>query len=155
LTYEVCVDSPHGVIAADRAGADRVELCSALMVGGLTPSIAQITAATGSVRQARVHVLIRPRPGDFRYDDIELSVMRADISVAASAGAHGVVFGALTPEGHVDMEIHRRPVAAHHDEVPEPDLGDVGFRVPAWPGCRPIADEELIRAVMAADPDRP
>lgn len=107
---EVCVDSVAGVRIASAAGADRVELCSALELGGLTPSPGLIEAAVDAAVEARptgmaplaVHVLIRCRPGDFCYAPDELAVMARDVAAAVAAGADGVVLGALTPGGAVD-----------------------------------------------------
>lgn len=99
---EVCAGDIDSVKAAVKGGADRVELCSALEVGGVTPSI-------GMIRQAleigiKVHVLIRPRNGDFLYTADELSCMAQDVEMARELGAHGVVIGALTEGGEVDIE---------------------------------------------------
>lgn len=96
---EVCTGDPEGLEEALRGGADRVELCSGLAEGGLTPSVAMIRYAS---KRLPTNVLIRPRAGDFVYTSAELSVMAEDIDEAVKAGASGVVIGALTPDGHVD-----------------------------------------------------
>src|ERR1039457_220246 len=102
MKIEICVDSVTGAIAAERGGADRVELCDNLMEGGTTPSL-------GCVRLARKHlgiglqVLIRPRGGDFLYDGYEMEVMREDIRLCKEAKADGVVIGCLTVEGDIDQ----------------------------------------------------
>lgn len=101
MRFEVCVDSTEGVLAAQAAGADRVELCAALSEGGVTPSAGAIVTAL-EVATIDVHVLVRPRGGDFVYDRHEILAMRHDIAAAAAAGAHGIVVGALTPDGDVD-----------------------------------------------------
>jgi len=111
VRLEVCVDSTAGALAAEAAGADRVELCCALFEGGLTPSAGAI-AATVAAASIDVHVLIRPRGGDFIYDGHEVRAMLRDIEVAAEAGARGVVLGALTPDGDVDTALCERLVAA-------------------------------------------
>ncbi len=100
MICEVCVDSIEGVIAAREGGAQRVELCAGLVEGGVTPSLGMVrlTCAQG----IPVHVLVRPRGGDFVYSDFEMEVMRQDIAAARSAGAHGVVLGALLPDGSLD-----------------------------------------------------
>ncbi len=100
LKLEIAVQDAVGAAAAREAGADRVELCSALDVGGLTPSIAMVEAvvATG----IPVHVLVRPRPGGFRYSATEISLMVRDIEAIVDAGAAGVVVGALTTEDTLD-----------------------------------------------------
>lgn len=89
---EVCVDSAASLAAAATGGADRIELCSALSRGGLTPSPGLIAIAQRKAFPC--HVMIRPRAGDFVYDDAELAQMEADIAWVAAAGLAGVVFGA-------------------------------------------------------------
>jgi copper homeostasis protein len=108
---EVCVDSVSGVLAAQEAGADRVELCCALFEGGLTPS-AGLIEATREAATIDVNVLIRPRGGDFIYDRHEVRAMLRDIEVAASLGVNGVVLGALTPDGDVDVPLCRQLMTA-------------------------------------------
>jgi copper homeostasis protein len=101
MMYEICVDSVAGVRAAKAAGADRVELCAALLEGGITPSRGMICQAS-SIGGIALHTMIRPRGGDFLYDDDELAIMRSDIEIAKEEGADGVVIGLLTAEGEVD-----------------------------------------------------
>ena len=102
MICEICVDSVAGVRAAKIAGADRVELCAALLEGGITPS-------RGMIRQARgiggigLNVMIRPRGGDFLFDGDEMSTMLSDVEIAKAEGADGVVIGLLTPEAEVDL----------------------------------------------------
>jgi copper homeostasis protein len=102
LIFEICVDSFEGVRAARAAGATRVELCASLLEGGITPS-------RGMIRQARtvpgikLHVIIRPRGGDFLYNDAEFAAMASDIETAKAEGADGVVIGQLTADGFVDV----------------------------------------------------
>src|SRR5688572_8266072 len=103
MIFEICVDSVSGVRAARAAGAQRVELCSDLLEGGITPSL-------GMIRQARavsgigLHVMIRPRGGDFLFDPDEFAIMRADVELAKREGADGVVIGLLKPGGAIDAE---------------------------------------------------
>lgn len=110
MIYEICVDSVAGVRAAKASGAHRVELCANLLEGGTTPS-------RGMIRQARtvsgigLQVIIRPRGGDFLYDDDEFAVMLADIDTAKAEGADGVVIGLLTADGEVDVPRTRELIA--------------------------------------------
>lgn len=101
ILFEACVDSLEGAFAAQEWGADRIELCSGLSEGGLTPSAALIQSAVHSLR-IPVYVLIRPRCGDFLYSGREFAVMLKDLEMAKGWGAHGAVSGFLTPEGDVD-----------------------------------------------------
>ena len=99
---EGCVDCLPSAVAAWRGGADRLELCANLSIGGTTPSRALL-------RQVRemcdipVNVLIRPRFGDFLYDEAELGQMAEEIAACRDLGANGVVIGVLTPEGELDV----------------------------------------------------
>ncbi|WP_433337647.1 copper homeostasis protein CutC [Spirillospora sp. CA-294931] len=115
LTYEICIDGTEGAIAAERAGAHRVELCAALFDGGLTPSAGMVRATLAAVSSIRVHVIIRPRGGDFVFDRHEVAAMEHDVAAVREAGAHGVVIGALTAEGAVDREVTRRLMDAAGD----------------------------------------
>jgi copper homeostasis protein len=110
VRFEVCVDSVAGVRAARTAGADRVELCADLLEGGITPSLGTILAAR-KVAGIRLHVMVRPRGGDFLYDEDEISTMEADIASAKSAGVDGVVFGGLVRDGRIDMALCERLIA--------------------------------------------
>ena len=98
---EVCVDSTASALAAKRGGADRLELCADLIVGGTTPSLTlvqQVRAETG----LPVRALLRPRFGDFCYDSYELTQMEQLAAELVEAGADGIVTGVLTPEGALD-----------------------------------------------------
>ncbi len=102
MKFEVCVDSVSGVRAAKAAGADRVELCSDLLEGGITPSSGMIRRAR-AVEGIGLNVMIRPRGGDFLFDDDEFSIMQADIDTAKTEGADGVVIGLLLADGTIDI----------------------------------------------------
>lgn len=112
MIFEICIDSLDGLQAAVDTDADRVELCPALVEGGITPSIGLIEEAVARSGPVRVHVLIRPRGGDFCYDEPERAVMRADVAAAVAAGAHGVVVGALTADREVDTDCLRELTGA-------------------------------------------
>ena len=102
-TLEVCVDSTASALAAKRGGADRLELCADLVIGGTTPSLAllrQVKAETG----LPVRALLRPRFGDFCYDRYELAQMEQSAAELVEAGADGIVTGVLTPDGALDVD---------------------------------------------------
>jgi copper homeostasis protein len=102
VLLEICADDLDGVRAAVEGGADRIELCSALAVGGLTPSPALAEAAVES--GLFVHAMVRPRAGDFVYASDELALMIGEIRALISAGVAGVVVGATHEDGRPDRE---------------------------------------------------
>ena len=107
---EACVDSYASAMAAGRAGADRLELCAHLVIGGTTPTHAlfrQVQRGSG----VPINVLIRPRFGDFLYTEPELEEMCEEIAAFRDLGANGVVIGALTPDGELDLAQMRRMMA--------------------------------------------
>ncbi len=110
MICEICVDSVEGVKAARDAGAARVELCASLIEGGITPSRGMIRQAR-AVSGIRLHVIIRPRGGDFLFSPDEFAVMAADIETAKSEGADGVVIGQLIADGHIDVPRTRELIA--------------------------------------------
>jgi copper homeostasis protein len=114
ITLEVCVDNVHGLAAALAGGADRIELCSALDVGGLTPSAGLLRAASSS--PVPVVAMIRPRGGDFCFDALETQLMLDEIDAVAASGLQGVVLGASTADGQLDTRTLERLVrrAADH-----------------------------------------
>ncbi|UVK47650.1 copper homeostasis protein CutC [Mesorhizobium sp. AR07] len=98
---EICVEGIDGLLAAQAAGADRVELCASLIEGGITPSLGTVRAA---LDQATVpfHVMVRPRGGDFLYSETEYRSMLADVIALRDLGVPGVVFGCLNADGTID-----------------------------------------------------
>ena len=103
IVTEICVDSIEGVRAAVAAKATRIELCSALLEGGLTPSFGMTKQATVAAGPVGVHVMIRPRGGDFLYSDDEFAAMKDDIGRLGELDIDGFVLGLLTSEGDVDV----------------------------------------------------
>lgn len=100
---EVCADSVQSAVAAQEGGADRIELCSGLVIGGLSPSPAlfkQIRKYT----DLKIRILLRPRFGDFCYDDYEFQTLKEEVEMFRELGADGVVIGMLNPDGTLDME---------------------------------------------------
>ncbi|XP_038200089.1 copper homeostasis protein cutC homolog isoform X3 [Arvicola amphibius] len=142
---EVCVDSVESAVNAERGGAGRIELCAGLLEGGTTPSMGILQVVKQSV-QIPVFVMIRPRGGDFLYSDREIEVMKADIRLAKLYGADGLVFGALTEDGHIDKELCMSLVA--FDMVHDPmaaleTLLTLGFERVLTSGCDSSALEGL------------
>ena len=120
VLVEVCVESVAGAYAAVVGGAERIELCSSLAEGGLTPSAGLCEAVCAAVK-VPVMAMVRPRAGDFLYDSTEVDVMARDIEALTDAGAAGIVAGALTNDGHIDRRrmaefvdlADGRPVTCH------------------------------------------
>jgi copper homeostasis protein len=106
VALEIAVASVDGARTALAGGADRVELCAALELGGVTPSqaLVELTAATG----IPTHVLVRSRPGDFVYEPDEIALMEREVRTVLESGATGVVVGALAPDGTLDIASVRR-----------------------------------------------
>lgn len=110
--FEVCANSVESCLAAQAGGADRVELCAGIPEGGTTPSYGDIATARELLTHTRLHVIIRPRGGDFLYTPLEQRVMLKDIENARRLGADGVVFGCLTPEGDIDIALMKQLLEA-------------------------------------------
>ena len=104
---EVCANGVESCLAAQEGGADRVELCAGIPEGGTTPSYGEIKVARRVLTTTRLHVIIRPRGGDFLYSDLEVERMAADIAVCRDLGVDGVVFGCLNADGTIDVEKNR------------------------------------------------
>ena len=106
--FEICANGVESCLAAQGGGADRVELCAGIPEGGTTPSMGEIEQARQLLTMTRLHVIIRPRGGNFVYSELEVGRMLADISLCRALGVDGVVFGCLTPEGDVDKALCQR-----------------------------------------------
>jgi len=100
---EVCVDSVYNALTAQVGGAHRIEFCANLSEGGTTPSFAQIETAREHL-YIQMYVIIRPRGGDFLYDEREFEIMKSDIRFCGRTGCNGVVIGMLHPDGTIDKE---------------------------------------------------
>lgn len=110
--FEICTNSVESCLAAQEGGAHRVELCAGIPEGGTTPSYGEIAIAREMLTHTRLHVIIRPRGGDFLYTPIEIRTMLQDIEIAKRLGVDGVVFGCLTPEGDIDLPVMARLMKA-------------------------------------------
>ncbi|MCC9137867.1 copper homeostasis protein CutC [Pontibacter silvestris] len=113
LVAEICVDSVYSAAVAESAGAQRVELCSSLAEGGVTPSAGLIEITRKNI-SIGLHVLIRPRRGDFLYSDLEFEIMKKDIELAKRMGADGVVIGILKADGNIDVGRTRELIEVSH-----------------------------------------
>lgn len=109
MIVEICAGSVQSAINAQLAGAQRVELCEGLVLGGTTPSFGTIALARKSI-SIDLNVLIRPRSGDFLYTDLEFETMKEDIRMAKQLGCNGVVCGILHADGSVDVKRTRELV---------------------------------------------
>ena len=112
---EACVDSYQSCVNATKGGADRLELCSHLIIGGCTPTLPVFKQVQRDCKGVKINVLIRPRFGDFLYTEDEIQAMCEDIAMFRDLGANGVVIGALTPDGDLDIEVMKRMMACAGD----------------------------------------
>ena len=108
---EICAGSVESAVAARDGGAARIELCAALEIGGVTPS-AGVIAEARKIQGIILNVIIRPRGGDFLYNEYEAACMEQDIRTCKTLGVDGVVIGALTAEGDIDTELCSRLISA-------------------------------------------
>lgn len=120
MLKEFCAENFTNIPAAIEKGADRIELCDNLAVGGTTVSYGVLQQALAYARphQVPVYPLIRPRGGDFIYSEIEKAIMRSDLQIIRALGAEGFVIGALTPEGALDIDFLREV----RDLAPQMDI---------------------------------
>lgn len=110
--FEICANSVESSLAAQAGGANRVELCAGIPEGGTTPSYGEISTAREVLTSTRLHVIIRPRGGDFLYSPIEVRAMLKDIAIARKLGVDGVVFGCLTTAGEIDLPVMQQLMEA-------------------------------------------
>lgn len=156
--FEICANSVESCLAAQIGGANRVELCAGIPEGGTTPSYGDIIVAREVLRKAKLHVIIRPRGGDFLYTPLEQRIMLKDIDNARQLEADGVVFGCLTAEGDVDiplmkqlMEVaqgmsvtfHRAFDVCRNPQKALEDIIDLGCDRILTSGQMPTADEGI------------
>lgn len=100
---EVCADSVQSAVSAQKGGADRIELCSGLVIGGLSPSPA-LFKQVRRYTDLKIRTLLRPRFGDFCYDDYEFQTLKEEVEMFRDLGTDGVVIGILNPDGTLNME---------------------------------------------------
>lgn len=164
ILLEICCGSIDDAIQSEKGGADRVELCSALFLGGLTPSIGTIQEAKRRLK-IPVIAMVRPRGGGFCYTDAEFATMERDAEAAIDAGVEGVVFGILREDGRIDQRrtarmrriIGKRQAVFHRafDVTPDPfkaleQLIDLGITRVLTSGQKDSAPEgvELIAKLV-------
>lgn len=110
--FEICANSVESCIAAQKGGAHRVELCGGIPEGGTTPSYGEISMARKLLTSSRLHVIIRPRGGDFLYSPIEVETMLKDIEMARQLNVDGIVLGCLTADGEIDLPVMEKLMQA-------------------------------------------
>ncbi|WAA12790.1 copper homeostasis protein CutC [Fervidibacillus halotolerans] len=115
IKIEICCGSFEDVLTAKRAGADRVEINSALYLGGLTPSLATVELATEQCKEIAIVPMVRPRPGGFHYNDLEFQTMIQDATTFAKLPIEGVAFGCLDEYGDIQIEQTRKMVQLMKD----------------------------------------
>lgn len=110
IQLEVCIDNLESLALAIEGGATRIELCSSLALGGLTPSYGLMRQAA-KFSSVPVYAMIRPRQGDFLFNDLDIECMLDDVRAAKQAGLNGIVIGVLTETGEVDVALSQRLIA--------------------------------------------
>lgn len=155
MTLEVCVDSYKSLCTARDAGANRIELCSALNIGGLTPSMGLMRLAR-KITDLEIFVMVRPRSGDFLYNEQEYLTMKEDVKLVKDLGFDGIVVGFLNAQGGIDLDrtreivelaaplkvvFHRAFDDAKNPEENLPHLIDMGIIRVLSSGQRPSAFE--------------
>jgi copper homeostasis protein len=164
MEIEICCGSIQSAANAKAGGAVRIELCQGLIEGGTTPSPATIDYAVRELG-LQVFVLVRPRSGDFCYNELEIKTMKKDVEYCKKAGVAGIVVGFLHPDGTIDTELTKRfvrlaaplPVTFHRafDRCTEPlkaleQIIDCGCARVLTSGCQPTAMEgaELLKQLV-------
>ncbi|QQR38697.1 copper homeostasis protein CutC [Devosia rhizoryzae] len=162
MIVEICVDDAAGLAAAIEGGASRVELCSVLELGGLTPSPGLLTLAAKA--PVPVRAMVRPRPGDFVFGQADIDTMVAEIAAVRAVRLEGVVLGASLPDGRLDVEMlgHLRQAAAglkatlHRAIDLVPDMAEaveqaiaLGFDTILTSGCKHTALEGIDYIALA------
>lgn len=113
MILEVCTSNYQSALNAQKAGAHRIELCSELAVGGITPSYGLLKKTIQNLK-IQVFVLIRPRSGNFTYSEAEFEIMKQDLQMCKDLGCHGIVSGVLNPDNTIDIERTKALVALAH-----------------------------------------
>ena len=113
ISLEVCANSTQSAIEGQKGGAIRIELCDNLTEGGTTPSLSQIEKSRQLI-DIQLNILIRPREGDFLYNNLEFEIMKQDIHHCGKVGCDGVVFGILNPDGTIDKKRNKELVEISH-----------------------------------------
>ena len=170
--FEICANSLESCLAAQVAGATRVELCAGIPEGGTTPSYAEISFARKMLHTTKLHVIIRPRGGDFTYSPLEIERMGLDITMCKEIGVDGVVFGCLTADGDIDVEncvkllrhagglsctFHRAYDRCKSPLEALPKLKELGFDRVLTSGQASTAEAgiALLKQIQAADVEKP
>ena len=142
--FEVCANSVESCIAAQAGGADRVELCAGIPEGGTTPSYGDILIAREALQQTKLHIIVRPRGGDFLYSSTEQRIMLKDIENARRLGADGVVFGCLTAASQgMSVTFHRAFDVCRNPRKAIEDIIELGCNRILTSGQQPTAERGI------------